>query len=250
MDMTRIFLTGFLFLFSTLAVIAQNSFNLLIGPSMDWYKVKELAIINKTPSTQNVSGLGFAAKLVYEYQKNTYIGFGSELEFSQTNAGIYRNYDIVGNHVNFQDSLFTHTIKMNSINVPLFVKIRLFNGHYNVSYSYFHFGPGMQYLLSSSRKVEVSNPGYSSQYPKTSGDIIFQKNLEPYFLGAFGRVILTKRYIFIAELAYKPGLGNWGFLAYRDKEDKQVIDYFKRNSLTFQVGIRLRNYHQPGCHEF
>lgn len=248
--MVKKLLLPFLLLLSITSHAQKNyAFSFLLGPSMNWYKVQTPAVVSGVPSKHGISGVGFGAALRYEYQKGPYIGFGAELEFMHANAGIFRNYDINGIHQPFEDSLFTHTIGMNSINVPVFLKIRLFNGRYNVSYSYIHAGVGIEYVLGGNRKVIVSNPGLTSKYPQQSGSMQFDNNLGQYLVFGFGRVMLTRKYVFLGEVRYRAGLNQWKYNIYPENTTNEQ-DAFKQNSISIELGIRLRNYHKPGCHEF
>jgi hypothetical protein len=250
-NMKRLIL--FVFLLGSLQMQAQKqnyAFTLLAGPSIAWYKPATNAVVNGAPSDKNISGSGFNVVLRYEYQRATYIGFGAQAAFERTTAGIYRNYDINGVNQSFKDSLFAHYISLNTINIPVFLKIRLFNGRYNTSYTYFHLGPGIQILVGAARKVQVNNFGYKTQFPDQTDHPDFTNNLVPYFRAAMGRLILTRKYTFNIEFAYNAGIGSWKFNRYNPDLSIPGTESFRRSSLILDLGIRLKNYRQPGCHEF
>jgi hypothetical protein len=238
---------------AALPVSAQKvhyAFTLLAGPSLDWYKASPNAVINGAPSNRAINGTGYNIAIRYDYLNNTYVGFGTEIGFEHTSAGIFRNYDINGINQPFPDSVFVHTFAMNTLNIPVFIKIRLFNGRYNTSYTYFNFGPGIQYLLGAKRVVSVFNAGYSEKYPDLQDNPKFTRAVFPFFRAAMGRLIITRKYVFSLELAYNAGLSSWNFQRYNNELHIPGTEAFRRNSLILNFGIRLQNYRTPGCHEF
>jgi hypothetical protein len=247
---TLFFAIAMLAAVSASAQKVHHAFTLLVGPSLDWYKPSTPAIINGGPSNKAINGTGYQIALRYDYLKATYIGFGAQIAFDHTSAGIFRNYDINGLPGAFKDSLFVHTFAMNTIDLPVFIKLRLFNGRYNTSYTYFNAGPGVQMLMGSKRKVSVYNTGYKSQYPDLTDNPSFTSTITPYFMAAMGRLMMTRKYVFTLELEYNAGIGSYSYKRFSAEVQNNPAESFRRNSLILNLGIRLQNYKLPGCHEF
>jgi hypothetical protein len=131
---------------------------------------------------------------------------------------------------------------INSINVPMFIKLR----SRKLNYTYIKTGLGLSFLISADRQVQTVVNYVSAPYETTRTEAVKEsfslKNMNNNGLGTFyhlgiGQYFKIRKIIFFSELSYIQDINTWRFKTSTADEKEIPI---KRHGIFLKLGVMLK----------
>ena len=218
--------------------------SLLFSPGISWYSSnsksseveKQTFLIEEDKRMKFLSG---AVGIREEYFFSKVFSFGMELEYLYANDFFYSHYDI--SNIPEIHSRFRHLLSVNSLDLPLFFRLRT-KSEVTKGIS-FYFGTGLSWLINADRDITLES-GYigfppTEIIPVANGRVKI-KNGNNNQLGTIGVLGVGKHFAiknqtFFCEAKYRFDLNSWVYPTVSDPVNSSFD--IKRRCLLLNVGI-------------
>ena len=231
-----------IYCFITLFCISSFSFaqkfktSVILSPGISWYSSMNPEIKRKK------IGLGFSVGIREEFLYSNFFSIGMELQYVNTN-GSFNSPGTVKTAIPEDQYGFLHRLTVQSIDAPLFLKLR--TNSTITKGIYFYLGTGLSYIFHSERTVD-SVPYYvyplarSANIPSIASGLtrLMNKNNNPIgtagMLG-IGKCFSIKNKIFFIETKYRFDFNKWIYTTVHDPVYKSFE--IKRQCLLINAGM-------------